>query len=110
MIVTQHLVVIRGDHRDITLTMPGGAELLTAVSVTFAAKADNADEDAVWSQTLTPDSDTVAVATLAEADWTLWEDADEPRVLQFAFRVVDSDGEAHTAGIGTITVVPSAAA
>lgn len=110
MIITQHLVAIRGDHKDITMTLPTGAALDTAESVTFHARVHEDDEDAVWEQTLTPSSSTVAVATIAADEWTAWEDAGSPRVLRFAFRVVNSDGEPHTPVIGTITVVPSAAA
>lgn len=109
MIVTQHLVVIRGDARTVTLTMAAGSQLLSAESVTFYARADTADSDAIWEQTLTPSSDTVAVATIGADEWASWTDAGEPEELHFAFRVVDGDGDTHTPGIGTITVVPSAA-
>ncbi len=108
MIVTQHLVVIRGDARTVTLTMAAGAQLLSAESVTFYARVDTADSDAIWEQALTPSSDTVAAATIGADEWTSWTDAGEPQELHFAFRVVDSDGEAHTPGLGTITIVPSA--
>lgn len=101
--ITQHLVVTRGDSRDITLTMPDGAQLLSAESVRFTAR--DGDDDVIWEQTLTPSSDTVAVASLADADWTSWGDLDEPSEVHFDFQVVDADGETHTVGRGTIKVV-----
>lgn len=104
MIVSQHLVLTRGDTRDITLTMPAGTLLTSAQSVRFTARDD--DDDVVWEQTITPSSDTVAVASIAVADWTTWDDASEPRVLHFDFQVVDAGGDVHTPALGTITVVP----
>jgi hypothetical protein len=103
VIITQHLVVTRGDARDITLTMPAGAELLTAESVRFTAR--DSGDDIVWEQTITPTSDTVAVATLGTSDWDTWTTGDEPDEMRFDFEVVDADGETHTVGRGIIKVV-----
>lgn len=110
MIFRQSVVAIRGDDKDITMNLPTGAGLSTAQSVTFYASSDEAGEDAVWEQAVTPSSDTVATASIGSDEWTEWEAAGSPRVLRFAFRVVNSDGEPHTPVIGTITVVQSAAA
>lgn len=103
--ITQRLVLTRGDDRDITLTMPAGAQLTTAQSVRFTAR-DGAD-DVVWEQTITPESDTVAVAHIAAADWEddVWDGVAYPRTLSFDFQVVDSAGETHTPAQGVITVV-----
>jgi hypothetical protein len=105
MDMTQHFYVTRGDARDFTLTMPGGSELLSAQSVKFTARTGTReDSDVVWEQTLTPTSDTVAVASLGDADWTAWDDASSPRVVHFDFEVTGSDGKPHTVGKGDITV------
>jgi hypothetical protein len=103
VIITQHFVVTRGDAKDFTLTMPAGAELLSAESVRFTAR--DVGDEVVWEQTLTPSSDTVAVASLAAADWTTWDSANEPQELRFDFQIVDADGETHTEGQGIIKVV-----
>lgn len=111
MIITQRVVAIRGDQRDITMTLPAGAALQSAQSVTFYARedVDDVDTDALWEQAVTPSSDTVAVATIAADEWAAWEDAGSPRVLGFALRVVDGAGVPRTPVTGTITVVATAA-
>lgn len=103
--ITQRLVLTRGDTRDITLTMPDGTELTTAQSVRFTAR--DASDDIVWEQTITPDSDTVAVAHIAASDWDddVWDGVTYPSILSFDFQVTDSDGSVHTPAQGVITVV-----
>jgi hypothetical protein len=104
--ITQHLVLTRGDTRDITLTMPAGSDLDLATSVRFTAR-DGAD-DVLWTQELTPSSDTVAVATIGavgSTDWADWTTSDEPEQARFDFEVVDEDGKTHTVAQGILTIV-----
>lgn len=100
----QHIVLMRGDTRDITLTMPDGATLLSATSVRFSARRQTTADTAVWAKTITPSSDTVAVASLTTDDWTTWESMGEPQRMDWDFEVVAS-GDTTTVARGTIAVV-----
>lgn len=100
----QRVVLMRGDTRDITLTMPDGAALTSATSVKFSARICAPDDTAVWEKTITPSSDTVAVASITTDDWTTWESMGEPRRMDWDFQVVAS-GDTTTVARGTIEVV-----
>jgi hypothetical protein len=106
MIMTQHYVITRGDRKVFTLTMPDGAQLTQADSVRFTAR--DADNDVVWEQTITPESDTVAVAVIGDVGSTDWDDWDAytEETLTFDFEVVNADGEPYTQARGTIKVLP----
>lgn len=103
MIFRQHVVAIRGDDKDITMTLPAGAGLSTATSVKFTARDE--DDDVVWEQTVTPSSDTVATASIGSDEWDEWDTAGEPERLSFDFEVTLSTGKVRTPMLGTITVV-----
>lgn len=100
----QHKVLMRGDTRDITLTMPDGATLLSTTSVTFTARICAPDDTAVWEKAITPSSDTVATASITTEDWTTWESMGEPRRMDWDFQVV-AGGDTTTVARGTIHVV-----
>lgn len=105
--IKTRLVLVRGDTRDITLTMPAGSALLTS-EVRFSVRACADDDDAIWAKVggsgVTVSSNTVAVASINEADWETWSSAGEPAEMAFDWEV-RAGGVIVTPALGTIRVV-----
>lgn len=107
--ITQRLVMFRGDSRTINITS-SPVDLQTAQSVRFTTRT--AGDVVTWSKDIaggiTVTSASAGTIAIGGDDWTSWTTQDEPETMTWDIEVVAANGDTTTIASGTLRVLPDA--